>query len=66
MTYEFKDQDFPAYQTIVDLQSRLFTIPEPGEVREISDDLEQRVLDRLEESLVAVEDLGRCPSYHNR
>lgn len=66
MTYEFKDQDFPAYQTIVDLQSRLFTKPEPGEVREISDDLEQRVLDRLEESLVAVEDLGRGPSYHNR
>lgn len=66
VTYEFKDQDFPEYQTIVDLQSRLFTKPEPGEVREISDDLEQRVLDRLEESLVAVANLGRGPSYHNR
>lgn len=66
VTYEFHANEFPEYQRIQDLDARLFTPAEPGESREISEELERGILNRLAEAQTVAENLGRGPSYHQR
>ena len=66
VTYEFQNNDFPEFQELTALDSVLYTRAKEGEKREISDELHQKVLDRLAESFSVSERLGKGPSYHAR